>query len=197
MAEITANPVLDKILVALDHLVRAKEETTVRRMEQEISVAIQHAEDEFGRTFTLPGRCIEEEANLMNGTTPEHESSSLSAQHFELFIKRVAEHFSELRRLGDLLAEHRRRLASIRDIWELEAEMVLDWSNACDFMALKVIEGNEIDLTQLEPASYPVLEDSWLHRVKEMRAYYIWEKKGSGNDDADYFEASSEIWATP
>jgi hypothetical protein len=62
MAEKTANPVLDKILVALDDLVKAKEETTVRRMEQEISLAIQHAEDEFARNFRLPGRASKREA---------------------------------------------------------------------------------------------------------------------------------------
>jgi hypothetical protein len=62
MAEAAANPALDKILVALDNLVKAKEETTVRRMEQEISLAIQHAEDEFARTFRLPGRANKRKA---------------------------------------------------------------------------------------------------------------------------------------
>ena len=62
MAEKTANPVLDKILVALDDLVEAKEESTVRRMEQEISLAIQRAEDEFDRNFRLPSRASKREA---------------------------------------------------------------------------------------------------------------------------------------
>jgi hypothetical protein len=129
----------------------------------------------------------------MNGTTPEQAEPSLSPHHFELFIRQVAQRLSDLRRLTDYESEHRRRLASIRDSWSSEEDMALDWRNACEFMALKIIEGDEIDLTQLAPASYPVLEDSWLQRIKQFKAYYIWEANGLGNDHADYFEASNEI----
>jgi hypothetical protein len=127
----------------------------------------------------------------MSETTFEPEEPALSPQHFELFIKHAAQRFSQLRRLSHYQSELRHRL--FRDSWSSEEDMALDWRNACDFMALKIIEGNEIDLAHLLPASYPVLEDSWLQRVKEIKAYHIWEKNGSGNHYADYLQASSEI----
>src|SRR5262249_22712604 len=103
----------------------------------------------------------------MEEASPHLDQSQLSGAHFELFVKEVAERFSELRRIGNLFGEHRRRLAAIREIGSSDEERALDWRNACDFMSLKIIEGNEIGLVQLDPASYPILEDSWLQRVKQ------------------------------
>ncbi|MDQ3848020.1 MAG: hypothetical protein M3261_03595 [Thermoproteota archaeon] len=70
--------------------------------------------------------------------------------------------------------------------------MSKDWEDACAFACLKIIEG-EIDFTQIEPASYPLLEDTWLRDVKRLKAYYIWKSEDTGDSEKNYFKASNEI----
>jgi hypothetical protein len=121
------------------------------------------------------------------------ETRGRSNQHLDYLVKHVAEWFSELRRIRKLLWEHEQRLGSLHEVHSSDHEMRGDWKNACAFVALKVIEGAELDLTQLDPSSYRILEEVWLKRVKQLKAYYIWERSDQGGNEANYHLASQII----
>jgi hypothetical protein len=129
----------------------------------------------------------------MNGQALGSSPRRLSAQHLDLFIKQAAERFSQIRRVRTLFWEHQRKLNSIHDMHSTYHEMNDDWENACTLVALQILEGAEIDLTQIDPLSYRILEGVWLRHVKQLRAYYIWEAEDRGSNEANYYQASNEI----
>lgn len=129
----------------------------------------------------------------MNGQTHESVSQALSSQyHLELLVKLAAEHFSVIRRINILFWEHQKRLEHIRDMPSTHEEMLHDWREGCAFVSLKIIEG-EIDFAQIEPTCFQLLEGAWLKRVKQLKAYYIWEHEDTGDHEQNYFRASDGI----
>src|SRR5262249_27541498 len=92
------------------------------------------------------------------------------------------------RRLKSLELEH------LRSVFSSEAEMINDWRNACAYMTLLIIEG-QINLARVDPTSYPRLEATWLRRVKELKAYYIWEQHPDDSHEQNYHRASNAIRA--
>jgi len=124
----------------------------------------------------------------------EGDQRSLSAQHLELIIKPMAERFSEVRRLGTLGRDYAERKAQfLRGIVSSKSEMDADWYQASVWVVLKIIEGEDIDLIQVDPSCYPTLEAVWLGCIKRLRAYYLWQCSDAGSPEGNYFRASGEI----
>ena len=64
--------------------------------------------------------------------------------------------------------------------------MNIDWRNATCYWISQILEG-DLSLNQIESNSYWRLEEIWLKEVKELRAYYIWEKR--------WKEKGLELWS--
>ncbi|MCI5212351.1 MAG: hypothetical protein D3910_27025 [Candidatus Electrothrix sp. ATG2] len=109
-----------------------------------------------------------------------------------VLIEQVAERLSYARRVEQICCEHQQHLDRVEGLPSSKEQMQGDWHNACLFVALKVIE-NDIDLTKVEPASYPLLEEAWLSDVTRLRAYYIWKSGNTEGPERDYYTAAKEI----
>jgi hypothetical protein len=169
------NSLVGKALDDLTKLVNAERVEMVRCLQLDLATGIQEAiaRDELER--------------------PPATESLLSARHLELVVRQAAEHFSEMRRINRLFREHSQRLQDLRNIPSTAEDMLDDWLEACAFAALQIFEGEAIDFSQVEPASYPLLEDVWLKRIKRLKAYYIWKAGASGDADHNYHLASEAI----
>jgi|SRR5271157_392250 len=118
----------------------------------------------------------------------------LSAKHVEVLLKQIAEGFSDLRKIRKF--EHMLHLDYLRNMPYSVEEMREDWSDACAFLALMILEGTDISFLQLEPASYHLLEEVWFKTAKQLRAYYQWQKCDQGTPDANYFKATNDLRQT-
>ena len=118
---------------------------------------------------------------------------TISAQHMEVFLREIAERFSELRKIHSLLEIHRQRLRLVRELPSTQAEMTDDWNKAKAFLCLKILEGDDVGFTQLEPQTYAMLEEVWVEEVVQLKAYYNWEQQVEGSAEENYFKASNDI----
>jgi hypothetical protein len=121
--------------------------------------------------------------------TPTSQSLSLTSDHLHFTLRQVAELFGHLRWVNRLIDY----AAPLRAIHDTDEDRLNDWLDACAFMALKALEGDEIRLTDLHPGCFPYFEDVWLKRVKQLKAYFIWKHDPRGSADADYHAASEQI----
>jgi hypothetical protein len=117
-------------------------------------------------------------------------SKLLLPQFVDSFIERAARDFSHTRKL-EVLTGNRDILDSISS--PLEA-MLEDYLSARALFVLNVVE-REIPFGLLDSQSYKHLENSWLRRVKQTKAFYIWKNGGTGNAEADFDKAGKEIRA--
>ena len=129
----------------------------------------------------------------MNTEITNRSSAGLSEQLLENFVREVAGRFQILRKVQKLFWEHQARLRNVALIPSTNEEMLNDWCDACAFVTLKIVEGDEISFTDIGPQSYRLLEDVWLRRVKQLKAYYVWENEDTGDSDRNYFKASEWI----
>jgi len=113
--------------------------------------------------------------------------------HLLAYIRQISEQISEIRRIEHLLWEHKHRLKNLNQMPSTPQEMESDWCDAVAYLGLKVLEGVEVQLTQLEPESYFLLEEVWLNRIKQLKAYYFWKNEDKGSPEANYSSASDSI----
>ena len=131
----------------------------------------------------------------MSGQTLSSESQARPAEFCWSYVQFHAERFGIFRRMHALDREFWDRIERSGEYPSSEEERIEDWLDACAFLSLKIMEGKEFTLGQLEPAAYRLLEDAWLKTIKQLKAYYIWRANPSGNSEDDYFQASQDIRA--
>lgn len=119
--------------------------------------------------------------------------SSISNDTIMFIIKEAAERFSELRRIRNIFWEHQYRLKHLQDIASTKQEMIIDWNNACTFISSKILHSDDIQLSQIDSRTYPILEEVWLKDIKLLKAYYIWEHSDTGCKDRNYYNACNII----
>ena len=121
----------------------------------------------------------------------------ISDDKFHHMIEHVAHNLSIYRRL-DRVKEMVLQLVSVSN----PLEMGMDWRNATCYWISQILDG-EISLNQIEANSYWRLEEIWLREIKEIKAYYNWERKwkehGLGlwssvnEQEKNYLEACNQI----
>jgi hypothetical protein len=138
---------------------------------------------------------------MSSSATPEEPSTahvqeeaepkrSLSAAYLDVLLKRIAEQFSDLRRLRKLKQE---QLDYLRRLPYTFEEMKEDWNDACTYVALMILQGKEISFLDLEPTSYWVLQDVWFKTAKQLLAHYQWQREDQGNSVANYYKATGDL----
>jgi hypothetical protein len=111
--------------------------------------------------------------------------TTIDPQVLEFFVRQSAKsihHAIELKKLS----------AELNRISDKESTSE-DWYVACAFLALLLIEREQLRFEQLDPISYRLLEEVWFEDIKQLKAYYIWESQDKGSAEDNYFSASGEI----
>src|SRR4051794_18634574 len=106
----------------------------------------------------------------MNTTGEQSEDEFATHRLIRLFVEAVAEKHSQAR----WHLQHAYR-AHLRGILDSREDRDRDWFQACNFMSLKVLEG-EIPFSTFGAGSYYLLEGAWFKDVAELKAYYIWKE---------------------
>ncbi len=110
----------------------------------------------------------------------------LSAEFLTLFVQQTAASFSRERKLGRFTREF------LDGIQSTPEEMLNDMLDARAFLVLKILD-QEMRLGHLDSEAYQLLESTWLRRVKQMKAFFIWKVGGTGSREGDFHQASREI----
>src|SRR5260221_8800192 len=129
----------------------------------------------------------------MNTEITSRSSAGLSEQLLENFVREVAGRFQILRKVQKLFWEHQARLRNVALIPSTNEEMLNDWCDACAFVTLKIVEGDEISFTDIGPQSYRLLEDVWLRRGEKLKTDYGLGDEDNRESDRNYFKAYESI----
>jgi hypothetical protein len=117
-------------------------------------------------------------------------SKLLLPKFVDSFIERTARDLSHTRKL-EVLTGNRDILDAISSTQE---SMLEDYLSARALFALQVLE-REIPFGLLDSQSYKHLDNSWLRRVKQTKAFYIWKNGSTAGVEADFDKAGKEIRA--
>jgi len=119
--------------------------------------------------------------------------TTVKAEFIDSFVFEMADKFSRIRRIDALASAPKPSDVPLSSTPEA---MLNDLLDARALLSYKVLQG-EIPFVQLEAPSYGHLEGSWLRRVKQLLAYFIWEIRvkhnQSGSASGDFFEAAKVI----
>jgi hypothetical protein len=119
-------------------------------------------------------------------------SQALSDESLHSIISVTAHTMSIVRKSNRLQGDHTfwDRMESTRE------EMESDWSDACIFWALKLLNGS-ICINEIQPASTWRFKQVWLTKMKEAIAYFLWNElkrcRTPDDPEADYYEACERI----
>ena len=98
----------------------------------------------------------------------------VTMEQYEEQIIRSAKIIATMRKTESLSEEFKRRLRDVAIIPSSQQEMDSDWRIACAFVGSSVLFEDGSNFDDLSTECYAQLEQTWLHEIKKLRAYFVW-----------------------
>jgi hypothetical protein len=118
--------------------------------------------------------------------------TKLSVIYNEL-IRQVAERLSEIRRIEAISSEFKYLIHHLDEYVSHPDDMLHDWAIASAFVGSNVLDEEKIQFNQLDSECYQNLERTWLHEIKNIRAYFISLLENNTSDIGNYIKACDNM----
>lgn len=121
------------------------------------------------------------------------QTSLMTKEVYVEFIRQAAKIISNIRKVESISEWFKQVMHESSKLPSSLKDMESDWNIARAFIGSKVIFDDGLHFIDLSSDCYTILERTWLHDIKKLRAYFLWQEGNNSSETVNFTTVCDKI----